>query len=148
MSTSNTRVIMNPAALAELLRGPTGPVYRRMIEDGDLVKAEARRLCGVHVPDPWGRPKNRKPGALRDSINKRVVSSSAGVTVEVGTDDPVGLFQEQGTPPHIIVPKGKTPLLFFLKGDSEVTAAMVVHHPGTPAKHWLTKALDVLRARY
>lgn len=136
------RVVMDPAKLAELLRGPNGPVMRRLIQDGEAVKDRARQLVGVHKPVP-GERRTRRSGQLRDSIVKRI--REPGV-VEVGSEDPIALLHHEGTPPHVIT--GNPRLVFFWPKVGRVVAFPKVNHPGTRPNPYLVKALDVLRSRY
>lgn len=140
---------MDPVKLAEVLRGSDGPVVRRLIEDGELVKAEAKRLVGVSKPDPVPRrgPK-RRPGTLRDSIVKRVVMSGGKPAVQVGSEDPIALYHHEGTRPHVIVPRTAPRLVFYSARAGRVIYAKRVNHPGTRPNRFLTNALRVLRSRY
>lgn len=147
------RVVFHPQALAELLRGPNGPVVRRLLEDGEAVKDEAKRLVRVHKPVP-GERRKRRPGTLRDSIVKRVVDHGGEPIVQVGSDDPITGYEHDDTPPHQIRSKGK-PLVFYWPKAGKVVAFPpfgkppgTVNHPGTTGSHFLTRALEVLRRRY
>lgn len=135
---------MNPAALAQLLRGPTGPVYRKMIEDANLVKNEARRLAPVHQPQP-GERRARRPGTLRDSIVTRVTEEGGEVAVYVGSNDPVALFVTEGTVPHRI--EGNPLLVFYWPKEGQVVYFHHVNHPGTRPNRFLLDALNILRGR-
>ncbi len=142
---SGTYVVMDSRKLAELLRGPNGPVARRMLEDGELVKQEAQRLVGVSQPVP-GERRSRPHGQLRDRIVKRLLTRGDELVVQVGADDPIALLHHQGTPPHVI--HGKPLLVFYWKRVGRVVAFPKVNHPGTKPNHYLTDALRVLRGRY
>jgi hypothetical protein len=137
-------VVMNPAALAELLRGPNGPVYRMQLENGELVKREAQRLCPVAKPEPGAR-RARAPGTLRDSIVKRIRQGPEGPIVEVGSEDPVALWVHEGTQPHLI--EGNPLLVFFWAKAGRVVAFPRVNHPGNAPNRFLVQALEVLRGR-
>lgn len=140
------QLVLNPTRVAELLRGPSGPVVRRLIEDGEVVKQGARDRVGVHEPDPWGRPKDRRPGQLRDSIVKRLVERGTEVVMQVGSEDPIALWHHEGTQPHVITPRKAPRLVFWQAGG--VRYALIVHHPGTRPNRFLTDALADLRRRY
>lgn len=145
------RIAIDPQKLAEILRSPNGPVMRRMIEDGELVKREARRLVGVYQPpDAYSAAnRRRRPGTLRDSITKRVVAGPGGQpVVEVGSDDKIALLHHEGTVPHTIRPRNKPLLVFYWRRVGAVVAFKAVNHPGTQPNRFLTKALAVLRGRY
>lgn len=148
MPTFQGYVVLDPVKVAQLLRGPNGPVVRRLIEDGEAVRQEARRRVGVHRPDPWGRPKNRKPGQLRDSIVKRMVERNGRPVMQVGSEDPIALWHHEGTQPHTIT-ANKAPMLVFWTGDhSRVITTRSVQHPGTRPNRFLVDALSALRRRY
>lgn len=141
---------MDPAKLAEVLRGPSGPVVRRLMQDGQAVKAEARRIVRVHKPVP-GERRTRRPGTLRDSIVTRTVPDAGGVAVLVGSVDPIALIEHEGTEGHDIFPKNATRLVFWSGKAGKVIymkPGKKVRHPGTEGSHYLTKALGVLRSRY
>ena len=139
---ATARVVMDPAKLAEVLRGPNGPVMRRLIQDGEAVKDRARQLVGVHKPVP-GERRNRRSGQLRDSIVKRIRPEGY---VEVGSEDPIALLHHEGTPPHQIT--GNPRLVFFWPKVGRVVSFPKVNHPGTRPNPYLVRALDVLRSRY
>jgi hypothetical protein len=144
------RVIVDPQKLAEILRSPNGPVMRSMIESGELVKQEARRLVGVYQPDAYSAAnRKRRPGTLRDSIVKRVLVGPGGQPeVHVGSDDKIALWHHEGTVPHTIRPRSKPLLVFFWPRVGHVVSFKSVNHPGTQPNRFLTKALAVLRGRY
>lgn len=139
------RVVMDPAKLAEVLRGPSGPVVRRLMEDGQVVKAEARRIVRVHKPVP-GERRNRRPGTLRDSIVTRTIPDAGGVAVLVGSDDQIALIEHEGSNPHEI--QGHPRLVFFWAKVGHVVSFPKVNHPGTTGSKFLVRALEVLRSRY
>ncbi len=138
---------MDPAKLADVLRGPDGPVMRRLIQDAELVKDEARRLVRVHKPVPQER-RTRRPGTLRDSIVKRVRGPGH---IQVGTDDPIAMIEHEGTEGHDIRPR-LAPRLVFWSGKHGRVIYMQpgkkVVHPGTTGSKYLTRAMEVLRRRY
>lgn len=141
-------VVFDPVALAALLRGPDGPVQRRMIVDAEDVRQEARRLVGVSRPDPVPRRRPRRPGTLRDSIVKRAVDRGGEVVWQVGSEDPVALLHHEGTMPHPIEARRAPRLVFFWRRAGRVVAFRRVFHPGTRPNRFLTGALGVLRGRY
>lgn len=146
--TFGTYVVIDPTKLAEVLRGPNGPVARRLIEDAELVKIEAKRLVGVSKPDPVPRRNPRRPGTLRDSIVKRLTSGTGGeLAVLVGTDSPIGLFHHEGTVPHSIDAKPDKHLVFYWPKTQRVMVVRHVQHPGTKPNRFLVNALRVLAGR-
>lgn len=140
-------VRLDNAALNRLLRSSGGPVMRRAIEDGEIVKREARRLVGVHSPTP-GEQRDREPGRLRDSIVKRLGTYRGDPAVFVGSADPIALLHHEGTRPHIITPRSKPRLVFYWRKAGRVVAFTRVNHPGARPNPFLTRALNALRGRY
>ena len=145
--TFGARVVLDPVKLAEVLRGPNGPVTRHLIVLGEKVKVKAKEECPVYEPpDSYtASHRARRPGTLRDSIVKRVVQGPTGVTVLVGSDDPVSLWVHEGTEPHIIAASRKPRLVFFWKRVDAVVSFKFVNHPGTQPNRFLIRALDVIR---
>jgi hypothetical protein len=144
MAETSVRVIVNPAALAKLLRSPQGPVMRAAIRQGELVKEEAKRLVGVYrPPDAYSSAnRGRKPGTLRDSIVKRVVQTPTGPAVQVVAEDEIALWHHEGTRPHTISARRKPLLVFYWPKAGKVVAAKQISHPGTKPNRFLTKALN------
>jgi len=148
-ATPRVDVIMDPAALAKLLRSPQGPVMRSAIRAGEEVKREAKKLVGVYrPPDAYSAShRARKPGQLRDSIVKRVVQTSKGPAVQVVAEDEIALWHHEGTRPHVIRPRRKPLLVFFWPKAGRVVSFKHVNHPGTKPNRFLTKPLNALRRR-
>lgn len=147
MATFNSKVVMDPVEVARYIRDPRGPVLRELLVAGQLVKREAQRRVGVHKPVP-GERRTRRPGTLRDSHVVRVVQAGQFPAVQVGTEDPVGRYQELGTVPHPIFARRKPLLVFFWKKVGHVVAFKKVNHPGNKATHYLSGSLEILRGRY
>jgi hypothetical protein len=131
---ADVRFKPDPVALANLLRGPNGPVARRALEDATLVKREAQRLVG------------KDTHALEHSIVTRVTVEGQRVVAYVGSEKPYALFHHEGTRAHPIEPV-KAKVLRFTVGGAVVFAARV-QHPGTRRNPYLVDALRVLRGRY
>lgn len=116
-------VQFDSAAVARLLRGPDGPVFRHMVKQGDLVKDEAKRLVGVSRPIRMTGPYHR-PGTLKDRIVKRVVQAPGGdVAVQVGADVPYALYHHEGWPGGVIIrPKkpGGVLAFYWSKGNQVI----------------------------
>lgn len=138
--------VANPVGLAELLRSPAGPVFRHMVEDGEKVKTEARRIAPVGKPDPLGRPKagGTPNGHLRDNIVKRVQQNSGGMKVLVGIFNvPYAYWVHEGAPPHTITAKKSNYLVFM--GTEGVVFTKTVNHPGNQPNRFLMRALSAIR---
>lgn len=138
-------VTVDPARLAAYMRSSEGPVFRRLIEDGEAVKDEAKRLVGVYDPPPEGPTRQRRPGTLRDSIVKRIGTDNGLPTVQVGSDDPIALIHHEGTEPHLITPSRAQFLVFYWRQVGGVVRARRVNHPGTRPNRFLLDALRVIR---
>lgn len=162
-------VVMDSVKLAELLRGPNGPVARRLIEDGEKVKTEAKRRVGVYKPpDAYSAAhRKRRPGTLRDSIVKRMADNGGELEMLVGSDDPIALMHHEGTVAHVIRAGAGTTidaagrrrrggrfvaagapeprLVFFWPKAGGVVSFKQVNHPGTQPNRYLTESLSVLR---
>lgn len=141
--TTYTRI--DPAKVAQLLRDPNGPMARKLLEDGELVRQEAKRRVGVYRPRPGGPQRARRPGTLRDSIVKRLADENGALVVFVGSSDPIALIHHEGTQPHEI--PGNPWLVFWSDRAKRVVFAKKVNHPGTRPNRYLVDALAVLRGR-
>lgn len=76
-------------------------------------------------------------GSLRQSI-KTTPYSSTGFIVRVNSL--YGVYVDQGTKPHVIVPKYKKMLAFKVNG--QWVRAKRVNHPGTKAQPFFSNAVD------
>lgn len=141
--TFGTYTRIDPAQLAAFMREPSGPVFRRTLEDAEKVKQEAQRIVGVHRPRP-GERRPRRPGTLRDSIVKRVALEGGMPAVYVGSADRVALLHHEGTPPHPIDAPAGGFLYFWSSVHGHVIRVKHVDHPGTHPNRYLTNALRVL----
>lgn len=145
--------IIDPVALARYLRDPrTGPLFRLLVEDGEIVKRGAQRRVGVWQPDPGDpfaarREARRRGGTLRDSIVKRIVLIDALPACLVGSEDPIALLHHEGTSPHAIIARRKPLLVFWSAKHAKVVRTRSVFHPGTKPNRFLVNALDDLRGR-
>lgn len=145
-------VIIDNRALQQVIAGPNGPVIKALFVAADIVKAGARRRVGVYKPapgDPLAGRRKRKPGTLRDSIVKRLVTGGPeGARILVGSEDPIALWHHEGTKPHVIRARRKPMLVFFWPKVGRVVYFKQVNHPGTQPNRYLTDALQDLRARF
>lgn len=145
-------LVWDNRALADLLRGPSGPVARMQIRNGQIVRRGAQRRVGVSKPPPLALGRQfhvRRPGTLRDSIVSRLVNEGGELVVYVGSYDPIALLHHQGTVPHEIHPRhrGGT-LVFWSRKRGRITFVRdpaFVKHPGTRPNRYLTDSLFDLR---
>jgi hypothetical protein len=141
--TGETFLILNPVAIAELMRSPAGPVMRDMIVRGERVKQAAIRIAPVRT------------GNLRDHIVKRIVQTPQGGGVLVGVEHvPYAIWVHEGAKPHIIVPRNAKMLAWPSEGGGgggsfdmqhfgpgSMIFAHIVHHPGNKPNRFLIRAL-------
>lgn len=149
------KVVWDNKALADLLRGPTGPVARMQIRNGQTVRKGAQRRVGVSKPPPLALGRQfhrRRPGTLRDSIIARLIQEDGELVVYVGSFDQIAYLHHEGTPPHLIQPKAtrrgrraRRVLVFYWPKVGGIVAFPKVNHPGTKPNHYLTSALNDLR---
>lgn len=132
-----TRVVIDARALDRLLTSPDGPVVRRTMVVGDMVKDRARAKAGVSNP---AQRVTRGGGGqhLRDAIVKRLHPTGQGVEVQVAAEVPHARYHHDGTPPHVIEPRRAKALRFTVGGA--VVFAVKVNHPGTRPNPFLTDA--------
>lgn len=124
-------VILNPAALAILLKSPAGPVGTDLIRRCIRVQNQARLNAS-------GRPGPRvQTGRLRASITYRILSGPEGIYGEVGTNVEYAAGLEYGNPPHLIRPRTKQAL--YWQGAEYPVA--YVNHPGNPPYPFLRPAV-------
>ena len=129
--TGKVFVILNPVAIAELMRSPTGPVVRHMIVVGEKVKLEAIRIA----------PK--RTGNLSKHIVKRIGKADNGEpNVLVGVwNVPYAIWVHEGAKPHDIYPVNAR-VLAWQGSDGQMVFAAHVHHPGNKPNRFLVRALE------
>ena len=111
-----------PGAAAQLDRAAQDLLIRK----ARAVQREARRMA---------------PGRMGRRVNAVIV----GKHVRVESSHPATMYVIKGTRPHVIRPRTRKVLKFRMAGRT--VFAKVVHHPGTKANDFLTKALRTVAAR-
>lgn len=138
------QLVFDETAMAELLRGPQGPVARDLERKGEIVAQGAKRRAPVSPDGSNGRPS----GYLRSQIYWQLGGDEIGLYVDIHspakTPDgaPYGLFMEVGTAPHVIRSHGPYPLRNARTGQ---VFGPIVNHPGTAAQPHLRPAIEDLR---
>lgn len=124
---SETAIVnINPTALSEFMRGPGGPVVRKMTLIGESVKL--RTIAGLKS----GFPRD----FLGPQIVKRVTMTEQGPWVIIGA-------VRLRTQPHPIV--GNPLLVFYWPKVGRVVAFRRVNHPGSNFGQYVsTKLLAAL----
>lgn len=126
VSTSiNTRQYEN--ALRRALGRQSDDVRRAIVATGVDVQNKARELCPVDT------------GRLRSSIVHRVEGGGRTTGVVVGTNVSYAADVEDGTPPHVILPKNGKAL--YWPGAAHPVAK--VNHPGTRAQPFMRPSLEL-----
>lgn len=80
-----TRVVVNRAAMHQLLESPASPVAKFILGKTLKVERRAKHLCPVDT------------GRLRSSITHGMASDARGIYGWVGTDVEYGKYVEMGT---------------------------------------------------
>jgi hypothetical protein len=139
---AGAHLVTDGAVIAELMRGPRGPVGRYLMERATVFQAAARRQAP------------RRTGCLQDSIVKRMVLLDGGLAIFVVSDTKpcsptrtsYSLFVHEGSQPHDIFAKNPSNLLVFTINGATVfvnTSNTPVHHPGTRANRFLSDNLHL-----
>jgi hypothetical protein len=133
----DVKLVIDGARMAELLRSPTGPVGRHLVERGEIVKQAAK----AKAP--------RRTGCLADSIVKRFEDRTEGLAVIIQCDTTscsperksYALYVHEGTRAHTIIAKEGSALSFIWHGERVFFTS--VNHPGTKAQPFLRDALPL-----
>jgi hypothetical protein len=141
------KLVLDGAAMADLLRSPSGPVGLHLMERSTVVQFAAKEKAG------------RKKGCLSDSIVKRWEASDDPIVlmrVRIVADttpcsenrESYALFVEEDTPPHEIAAKNASTLAFDWPAGPTggMFFGVSVHHPGTTGKHYLKDSLPLAGA--
>lgn len=123
--TLNTR--QYERGLRRVLGGMSDDVKTAVDRTGTDVQNEARRRAPVDT------------GRLRSSIVSRATNTGRSVGYVVGTNVKYGAAVENGTAPHVIVPKNGKAL--YWPGARHPVAK--VNHPGTRAQPFLRPAVEM-----
>ena len=115
------------AEYERLFEAPNGMVGRYLRRTAIRLQMLARRQVGVDT------------GALRRSINYKIVRDSLGLVAVIGSDNRIALLHHEGSDPHIIRPRRAQTLRFYSHG--RIVYAQVVRHPGTRPNRYLTDNL-------
>lgn len=113
--------------------------YERMVNDPDEMVGRYLTIVAAKLKILAKAQAGYKTGALRNSINYRVVHSGGGLVAFVGSDNRVAFMHHEGTRPHIIAARRAQTLRFYSRG--RIVYAKVVRHPGTRPNKYLTDNL-------
>lgn len=133
------KLILDGAAMAELLHSPQGPVGRTLIVRSTRVQTRARQILAPH----------RKTGCLDGSIVKRPETVDGELAIRIQSDttscsperQSYSLLVHEGTAAHDIAATRAAVLAFEWHGEMVFFGR--VHHPGTKAIPFLRDALPL-----
>jgi hypothetical protein len=133
------RVVINDAALHELLTGREGPVARRLEHAVEVGTQAAKRRCPV---SPVGSS-DHQSGQLRSAIGWHLDIDDGDLVGIIGVDpaspaSDYALPVELGAKPHTIRSHGDYPL----RNRAGQVFGREVHHPGNAAQPYLRPAVD------
>jgi hypothetical protein len=118
-------------------RSPNGLVGNWLTKKTGQVAAHAI----THAPKP-GQSRGYATGELARKIKpERTVAGRTGPESRVVSGADHSVFVHEGTAPHVIRPRRKDQLMFFMRKAGHVVFTDGVKHPGTSANKFLLKAL-------
>lgn len=124
--------------LPETLRTPTGRKPRRLMQRDPMSGRLQLEATNILI----------RTGRLRDSVGQSYhpdhITRIHGWTLEVGTKVPYAMYHQQGTSAYVIRPR-EAKALRFVGNDGEWVFAREVHHPGLPARPFLTLSDEDIR---
>jgi hypothetical protein len=132
------RVVLDNAAIGQLLRGPRGDVAQDVVRRGNNVLNLARRLCNVDQ------------GGMRASLEMIVTQDSDGIVVRVGSRKTYAAPVNNGSRPHwiertgpLLNAAGRVRTLRFESPPRSGNAVYrrKVYHPGYAGSHFLERSL-------
>ena len=101
------------------------------------------RVAGVEVGKMKAAPPyTNRSGALSRSVGFRILKRGRGRRVVFTAKAPHATYLEHGTPPHMIMARGKKALRFYSRRAGKVVFAKFVKHPGTKPTHFLSRTRD------
>jgi hypothetical protein len=119
------KIKMNTVAIRNMLRGPTGPVGRKILEKGKEIEKLAARKAARHNMQGW--------------VHSTPLPTVLGTSVLVYCDHPASLFVLKGTKPHVIMSTGSWPLRNKATGQ---VFGPKVNHPGYKGDNFLKDAME------
>ena len=125
------------AGLNEVLYSPRGPVGRHMEAVGRDAERQANVIANAELQR--GNPPAGYHGGF---YSQPQVVAGRGVRIRLGNRSRVAVWVEQGTVPHIIVPRKARVLAFRVDGGPLIFARRV-NHPGTRAYRVLERAVRI-----
>jgi hypothetical protein len=136
---AEVKLIIDGARMAELLRGPAGPVFKHLDRRADIFQAKARNDAPMRT------------GCLRNSIHKRAIEEVAsGLSIRIVSDTttcsptrtPYDLYIHEGADPHDIPNAFGYGPTFGIGGRFDGK-----FHPGNRAYKYLSRNLYIFDAK-
>ena len=122
------KFVLRKLAFEQYTNDPKGDIGNYLRKRAIKLQGLARRQVGV------------KTGALKKSINYRVVRDGKGLVATVGSNNRIALMHHNGTKAHIIRPRRAQTLRFYSRG--RIVYSKLVFHPGTRPNRYLTDNLS------
>jgi phage gpG-like protein len=124
--------------LPETIRTPTGRKPRRLMQREPISGQLQLSASNILI----------RSGRLRDSVGQSYhpdhVTRIHGWQLEVGTKVPYAVYHQEGTRPYTIHPR-EAKALRFVGNNGDWVFAKQVHHPGLPARPFLTLTDEDIR---
>jgi len=131
-STIRAKTVMG---LPSQIRTPTGRKPRRLMQRSPLTGQMMLEATNILI----------RTGRLRDSVSQSYhpdhITRMDGWNLEVGTKVEYAMYHQHGTSPTVIRPK-QAKVLAFIGNNGEMVFRREVHHPGLPARPFLTVTAD------
>lgn len=124
-------LVLNKAALDQMLNSPTGEVGKHMASRGRLIVIAAKRQVGVDT------------GALRTSIHMIHRRVGLGQELWIGSDNEIAYLHHQGSRPHRMTARSHNAMRFSAGGRMVYTHNVM--HPGTRPNRYLSDNLGLVR---
>lgn len=134
------------AALDRVLNDEGQPVGRHLARVGGYVTREAKHLADTRLRPAEGPRLLGADKRYRDSFRTTTQRESGGLRTRVTNTAPHSVWIEQGTAPHVIVPRRAQVLAFVVAGNGKAGLMVFtkrVQHPGTRAYRILEDALRI-----
>ena len=131
------RIVIDGAAVADVLRGPNGPVFKHLETRAVLFQLAARKQINTAA----GRDTK-----LAATIVKRVEETAVGLSLHVIAQASYAYFYHEGTKPHTISAVNANVLAFFWPNGPQGAKMYFfrsVNHPGYKGNKFFTDNLFI-----
>lgn len=132
MASGYRSVRLHPSAVRRLLSDDGQPVHRHLARIGDRVTRAAKQVADERL--------QTGTGAYKAGFVTTTIRGAGTFRIVVANIDRKATWIENGTPPHLILPRRAT-ILRFTSRSGGVVFARQVNHPGTKPYRILATAL-------